>query len=265
MRSLTTRFLEGIAESVEALGAEPSKCYFHPPLAVVSAAAIASAASFTRGVLAPGLVLAASIALIPLLRVSFRAWAKPVAFVTFIAGFVSIPLLFITPGSPVAALRVGSLALEATREGLLEAASLILRAAAASASFTAILLHLGWSGFVEGLRGLRLPAEFVFLVGLYIRYVPVFLRDALSMVAAREARLLRPNGTKLAWGALASVVGDLMFRGYERAWRLEKALRARMFGPLGAGRGAWGFGAGDAALITLTVTLALACVALEVL
>lgn len=265
MHGLAARFLEEVAEAVEALGAEQSKRFFHPSLAVVSAAALASVASFTRGVLAPGLLLAASIALVPLLRVSFGTWAKPVAFVTFIAGFVSMPLPFITPGSAVVALRLGPLALEVTREGLLEATSLIIRAAAASASFTAILLHIGWRGLIDGLRGLRLPAELAFSIGLYIRYVPAFLRDALSMVAAREARLLRPRGTKFAWGALASVVGELILRGYERAWRLEKALRARMFSSLETGRCARGLGAGDAGLAALTATLILACVVLEVL
>ncbi len=49
------------------------------------------------------------------------------------------------------------------------------------------------------------------------------------MVSARDARIVKRIGVKELWKTLATVVGELLLRCYERAWRVDKAIKARSF------------------------------------
>ncbi|MCY0867802.1 MAG: energy-coupling factor transporter transmembrane component T [Desulfurococcus sp.] len=263
MQGLTARFIEELREVMEALSTGSPVFSFNPSVAVASAVILASTASFTRGLLAPSLILLASILLAFLLKIDLKAWVKPVVFIAILVGLASTPLLFTTPDSTVAVIPLGSLALRVSWSGLREATALTLRAVAATSSLTAILLYLGWRGLVEGLRGLHLPRELVFMTGLLARYIPLFLSDALSMMAAREARILKPD-RRLAFKSISSIIGELLLRGYEVAWRLEKAVKARSFN---GSYNSVGFRVGfsDIALLGFTLALTTVCVILEVL
>ena len=150
-----------------------------------------------------------------------RSWIKPVLAVALWAGLVSAPLAFIEL-APTGAFRLGLSA-----GGAYEALSLTLRAAAAASIFAASIQLLGWRNWLKGLEDLRVPRLLIKLTMLSLFYIPLFLREALRMLLAREARMVGRVGVWRSWRMVSTVVGDLLLRGRERAWRLERALMAR--------------------------------------
>jgi len=182
-----------------------------------------------------------------------KAWFKPVLFTFFIALIVGIPLLFITPGEAVVAVEGW---LQVTLEGVWLMASLVLRATAAAAVFTGVLMHIGWRGVVDGLYRLRLPQELALMVGFFTKYIPVFLRDACRMMAARESRLISSSYTA-AWKGLATMIGEMLLRGYWRSMRLSMALRARGFSEPVARECRYELGMGDTLILAVLLLVSL--------
>lgn len=223
-RGLTSVFLEAIAEVVEVIGYDREPL-ITPHIGLIIAVILTSVVSFSRFFFAPVIYVASSLLLAFFLRVRLGMWVKPVFFTLFITFFASLPSLFIASNDALPSL----FSLEVTFDGVLRFSSVVLRAVAAASIFTVITIHLGWRGIVDGLRRLHVPLGLIFLIGLFIKYVPVFLRDVVRMMAAREARTTS-HGLKIVWRNFSSVVGDLILRAFHRSWRLQLAFKARGFG-----------------------------------
>lgn len=239
MRSsgLVSSFLNGIADAIEALSRDYNPSFFNPSLGILVAVLTTGIVSFSSCITVPLTALALSALLVAVLSRRFTEWARPVLFALFIATFVSAPLPCITPGDPLITLSLGRASVQITLSGVRDAALLILRTVGAAAMFTAIVMHLGWQGLVRGLRGLRIPRELALMVGFFVKYAPMFLRDACRMIAAREARLIsRRRYYIAAWVGLTSVIGEIVLRSYWRASMVSMAMKARSFGYLEHGR-----------------------------
>ena len=111
------------------------------------------------------------------------------------------------------------------------------RALAATAAGAALGAWLGPVGFVEGLRGLRLPDRLVEVLAATLASLATVTRQVQAMLRAREAR--RPG--RGPWAPLASAPGEtakgvgrlvaaLLLRSLERAESLDRARRARAAG-----------------------------------
>ncbi|MBS7649677.1 hypothetical protein KEJ17_08570, partial [Candidatus Bathyarchaeota archaeon] len=96
-----------------------------------------------------------------------------------------------------------------------------------AAIFAAFIFNMGWRMIIVGLEKLRMPKNFSFLLNLTIISIPLFLRESLKMLSAREARIMRKATLKGLWRILATITGDLLIKSYERSWKLEKSLIAR--------------------------------------
>lgn len=220
MRRLTTAVLEETAEILDILNSENSTPVFNPSIAVLSAIILAFTASFSRETLVPLFLISASATIAFFLKIDLKLWIKPV-ILTFLATVViSAPLILLPENTFFFKPEISRVE---------EALSLILRATAASAIFTVLIIHIGWTKLLEGLRGLYFPEEFVFLIGFSIKYIPVFLRDICKLVAAKEARMLKGLKYKIAWRSMAAVAGEILLRSYEKGLKLHLALNARMF------------------------------------
>jgi energy-coupling factor transporter transmembrane protein EcfT len=143
------------------------------------------------------------------------------------ATLVSIPLPFITPGKSVMSFTSNSMVLNITEEGLHIMIIFIIRIVSASSIFTAFVLVIGWRGIIKGLEFFRIPRELILLLKLSVIHIPLTIREAAKMISARDARIMKDIGAKELWKTLASVVGELFLRCYERAWRVDKAIKAR--------------------------------------
>jgi len=254
MRSsgLVSSFLNSIADAVEVLSRDYNPLFFNPSLGILVAVLTTGIVSFSTRITVPLTALVLSALLVAAFSKRFAEWARPVLFALFIATFVSAPLPCITPGDPLITLSLGRASLQITLSGVRDAALLILRTAGAAAMFTAVVMHLGWRGLVRGLRGLRLPEELALMVGFFVKYAPIFLRDACRMVAAREARLIsRRRHYTAAWAGLISVIGEVVLRSYRRASMVSMAMKARSFSHFEHGREGVRWSKNDACLLAV--------------
>ncbi len=174
----------------------------------------------------PLLVLAVSAITALTTRSRVKSWLTVVLFVAGWAIAVSIPLIFIGEGNLAG---VKTFELNVSSEGLDTVLSFVCRVVAASAIFTSFALALGWRKTVAGLSGLGIPREVARMLTLAAINIPFFLRLTLKMLAAREARLVKKAGVRESWRVLASIAGDVLIKGYSRAWILDKAVAARSF------------------------------------
>ncbi len=249
---LTQGFLEGLAEIMEDLNRESELRYVSPRVAVFSALFMTFLAAFTCKPATMVIILSVSLAVVLLSRVKLKSWLKVVGINILWALVVVLPLLV----SRYGAVRYQWTTLNAPLgcEGISGVFSFIARVGLSAAVFTAFIFALGWRRLVEGLSDLGLPKELVFELGLVIISLPPLLRELSKMISAREARIVGETKLTGFWRVLATVAGDLLVRGYERAWRVEKAVRARTFGR-SAGKSGNGFKKGDAALILTNIAV----------
>jgi len=137
----------------------------------------------------------------------------------------------------MAHIALGYIELSVSREGLNTMLGFVLRVVSSAAMFTSLAFVLGWRRIVMGLEGLRMPRELGSLLNLSVIHIPLFLRETIKMLSARESRIMRRITFKKVWEVLSTVVADLIIRSYERAWIVEKAIKARTFTPSELPRG----------------------------
>lgn len=80
--------------------------------------------------------------------------------------------------------------------------------------------------FVTALQRLHMPELIVALLSFMIRYTDVVTDEMRRMRIARESRAFTP-GTVRAWPVLASSLGALFIRSYERGERVHLAMLSR--------------------------------------
>lgn len=228
-KTLTYTFLESLARTIEALNVGVFPDFFNTTIATFSTLILTMATAFSRGFLTPTSVLLVSIVLASIARKHFKTWFKLLTATLAWAAMVAFPLLFIIPGDALTEFALGPLELRISKSGVYSAAEFVFRVVVSAAIFTSVTYLIGWRGVAAGLEGIHVPGEIVSLLNMVIVYVPLFLRDAFKMLSAREARLLKKPTVKDSWRILSTVVGDLILKGYRRAWSLGKAIEARSF------------------------------------
>jgi len=231
MKGLTHRFLEGLAETVDSLNSSVNSTLFNPTIAMLSALILTGTAAFSYDSKIPVLIFFISIALVLMSRSPLRTWVRVITLIFSGPSSSRFPLPFITPGEPLVNISLGFVELKATYEGINSTITFISRVVASAAIFTSFASIMGWRRTIMGLEGLRMPRELTFLLNLSVIHIPLFLRESSKMLSSREARVMRKITFRELWKVLATVVGDILLRSYERAWRLEKAIKARRFAP----------------------------------
>ena len=142
------------------------------------------------------------------------AWEIP-----FVAFALLLPL--VATGPKVA---IGPLML--SEAGLWAAWNILAKATLGTAVAAVLAASTPADEIVAGLARLRVPGLMVQIVAFMIRYIDVVLAEAQRMRVARSARGFR--GRNLwAWPALASSLGALFIRTYERGERVHTAMLAR--------------------------------------
>lgn len=226
-RGLLASFLNGIADVLEALSIERGdrKVLRDPRALLISFTALAIAVSFSSGICPSLAVLAMTPFLSKALGVRLKSVARATVTISAFVLAVTLPMALyqaclnhMSLPDPIALAR-----------GL---GPLLLRCAATTSALVLMAQSLGLTGLITGLRELRVPPRALFALTLFLRYVPVMLRDATRLLSAREARIvLGTNRIKSSWFVLSTVASGLLIRGFDRAYRLQMALRARGLDP----------------------------------
>jgi cobalt/nickel transport system permease protein len=138
---------------------------------------------------------------------------------------VLITLPFAVPGQPL--LAVGPLT--ATREGLLHAALIILKAHAVVLTLLGLVGRLEPAVLGHALARIGVHEKLVHLLLLTIRQIELLQQEHLRLRQAMRARAFVPRSDRHTWTSYGNLVGMLLVRSLERSRRIQAAMRCRGF------------------------------------
>lgn len=146
---------------------------------------------------------------------------RMVVEVPFVAFAVLLP--FVGQGTRVA---IGPLSL--SEEGLWSAWNILAKATIGVAVAVVLSATTAAADFVAGLARLRLPTVMVQMAGFMVRYSEVVVAEFTRMRTAMAARGMKVSHVG-SWSAVATALGALFIRTYERGERIQMAMLARGF------------------------------------
>ncbi len=154
--------------------------------------------------------------------------AAPATLNVFVEGRVVLPLL-----TRAQEIRYGPYVLPQvigiSHEGLLTAATLVLRILSSVAAVLWLTLSTRWVDLLRALRFLRLPPVFLLVVGMTVRYLYAFLRQSEEVHLGKKSRSIcrRPIPAEQAW--VGSRIASAWERGLHLMEEVSDAMTARGF------------------------------------
>ena len=136
---------------------------------------------------------------------------------------VSLP--FTVAGEPL--LRWGWV--EPSREGLSQALVIVGKANAVLLMVWALCGSMSAITLGHALRRLRVPASLTNLLMFTVRYLDVLAAEYARLRRAMAARAFRPRTDRHTWRTFGWLVGMLLVRSFERAERIDGAMKCRGF------------------------------------
>jgi cobalt/nickel transport system permease protein len=203
----------GAAGLLQGLDARVKLCGM---LALIVTAVAARRLEATAGVMVLGAVLAQCSG-ITVRMLAVRTWLGVLVF----TGLIAVPAIFLTPGEAVAAHWPG------TRQGLMAAARLVLRAETAATLASVLVLTTPWAHVLKGLRMLRMPAVVVMVLGMTYRYIFLLLLVAEDFFEARRSRLLRSLSRREQRRMAGAAAGVLLGKSLQLSEEVYQAMQAR--------------------------------------
>ncbi|MDH5361726.1 MAG: cobalt ECF transporter T component CbiQ [Aigarchaeota archaeon] len=199
-----------------------------PRVKIISTFAIVVTAVAARTMISLSILLALVFGLAAAARIPLRFFLyRATVFVPLFAGIITLPLLFITPGTPLVEIGIRPYIAVITVEGIYKAAQFFLRVWVCVASLTLLILITRFSKVIQAMDRLRVPSLFVTLTSVTFRSIFVLVDEAYRMVVARESRSVGKESRMEVLRSLASMVGTLFIRSYERGERVYMAMLAR--------------------------------------
>ncbi|BBF94007.1 cobalt ECF transporter T component CbiQ [Blastochloris tepida] len=191
---------------------------------------VLSAAAAVATILALGspVVLAVALALgLGLALLSGLSGRDVVARLVHMEGFLLVLLVVLPLTAPGPTIALGPV--ELSQPGLDRAVLVLLRVNLCALAILTLLgglepVHLG-----HALGRLKVPAKLVHLFLFSARYVAVIRAEAVRLHEALRVRAFRPRTSLHTLRTLAYFVGQLLVRAFERAERVDEAMRCRAF------------------------------------
>lgn len=164
-------------------------------------------------------------------RIPLKHFFSRTALIPFFAAIISIPVLFLTYGSPIFSANLGITTLTITSEGLTRFLVFTIRVWFCVASLTLLILSTGFDKMLKLLSTIKVPAVIVQLFALTYRYFFVSIHEAQSVLMAKESRTYVHKRTinMQALRDLGTILATLFIRTYERSERVYLAMKARGF------------------------------------
>jgi cobalt/nickel transport system permease protein len=186
--------------------------------------------------LVPWLTYLAAMCVIPLVlaiisKIPLKDFLLRTTLIPAFAALITLPALFITPGTSIFNANLGLFNLTLTSEGFQHFAVFSLRVWFCVAILTVLTLSTGFTALMKLLSSLRVPSILIQLFSLTYRYLFVSIHEVQKVLLAKEARTyitrrtVNLEGLKHAGAFLAS----LFVRTYERSERVYMAMKSRGF------------------------------------
>jgi len=199
-----------------------------PRVKLIGIIAIVVTAVAVRALISLVALLALVLGLATVARIPLRSFLyRATVFVPLFAGVTALPLLFITPGTPVAEIGIRPYAAVITGEGVYRAAQFFLRVWVCVSSLTLLIMVTRFSRIIQALERFKVPTLFVTLTSVTFRFIFLLIDEAYRMVVARESRAVGKENRMDVLRSLATMVGTLFIRSYERGERVYMAMLAR--------------------------------------
>ncbi|MHA1649646.1 MAG: cobalt ECF transporter T component CbiQ [Candidatus Helarchaeota archaeon] len=161
-------------------------------------------------------------------RVSLKYYFfRTLFFITLFAIVISIPLLFITPGTVVAQWQLGNLNVVITLEGIKIASSFILRIWLSLMAIMTLIFTTPFANLIHAMKHIRIPRIFLILFSLTYRYFFLFIDEFIRILRAKEARSFRKLGFRKRFKLLGQIFGTLLGRSIDKSERIYRAMLAR--------------------------------------
>ncbi|RCX26539.1 cobalt ECF transporter T component CbiQ [Thioalbus denitrificans] len=119
--------------------------------------------------------------------------------------------------------------LEASREGLLRAVTIALKANAVVIALLALVGTLEAPALGHALDHLRVPQRLIQLLLFTVRYLEVLHREYLRLRLAMQARAFRLRSDLHTWRSVGYLFGMLLVRSLDRSDRVLAAMKCRGF------------------------------------
>ncbi len=196
-----------------------------PRVKILAALPAALAVALMQGVAGPARGLALSVALVALARLDVR---KVLGRLIVVNAFVLVLWAFLPfsrGGEEVFALGP----LTATREGLIEAASITLKTNATVLLTIALLGTSQVMSLAHALVHMRFPAKLVHLFFFFYRYLGVLHEEYSRMRTAMRVRAFSPRTSSHTYRSYGWLLGMLLVRSFERSERIYRAMLCRGF------------------------------------
>ena len=199
--------------------------YLDPRVRIVLTLAFAAVVVASDGFPVLGLALATALAAAAAARLPLAGTAKRALAMDAFIVLMLVMLPFTMPGEEV--FRLGGLV--ASREGLLQAAAIALKANAVIVAVLTLLGTMDTATLGHGLGHLRVPTKLVHLLLFTVRYIGVLEHEYRRLRLAMRARAFRPGSNLHTWRSLGYLLGMLLVRSLERSERIVAAMKCRGF------------------------------------
>jgi cobalt/nickel transport system permease protein len=173
----------------------------------------------------PAIALLASFLMIVFARIDMKKLLNRLAAVNIFILLLWVFLPFSYPGD--AAFRLGPLS--ASREGVLFALSVTLKANAIILATIAILGTSEVFSLAHALVHLKIPKKLVYLFFFFYRYISVLHEEYTTLKRAISVRAFRPKSNMHTYKTYAYLVGMLIVRSYDHSQRIYNAMLCRGF------------------------------------
>jgi cobalt/nickel transport system permease protein len=163
--------------------------HLDPRVKVAGVSALIASAAMAAKLWVIAAVFFLAIVLAAVSSISARSLATRIWFATFIfSGALALPALFFVHGTPMYTLPGFYLAV--TKQGLTNAAYLVLRAETGATLAMVLVFTTPWAHVLKALRVFRVPVVFVVILGMTCRYILLLLQTAHEMFESRKSRMV---------------------------------------------------------------------------
>ncbi|WP_272699914.1 cobalt ECF transporter T component CbiQ [Desulfovibrio sp. Fe33] len=171
------------------------------------------------------LALAAGLILVKMARLDLLVVLKRLLMVNFFIAFLWFFLPFSVPGEPVFDLGP----LHATAQGIDRALLITVKSNAVVISLMALLGTISIQNLGPALQQLGVPDKLCHILLFTHRYVFSIYQEYTTMRQAMRARGFKPRTDRHTYRTFAWLVGMLLVKSWDRAERVQGAMRCRGF------------------------------------
>jgi len=203
----------------------------HPIAKLIAIAAMITSALFITNIHYLLIICLFPIIFTAVSRISLKQLLTRTAIIPLFMATISIPVLFLTTGTPIWTTSLGNINLAITAEGVTRFLVFTVRIWFCVATLSLLILSTGFDKTLKLLATLRVPYLIIQLFSLTYRYFFVSIHETQSILIAKEARtyINRRTINFQTLKDLGTILSSLFIRTYERSERVYLAMKARGF------------------------------------